>query len=878
MRLFNFRASEKKWIKQWDKEKLFELKKTSFSSPRSKNKYVLVMFPYPSGEGLHVGHVEGYTAADIYARFTRMKGNNVLHPMGWDAFGLPAENYAIKHKIHPSEVVKKNVANFKRQLKSLGFSYDWSREINTTDPEYYKWTQWIFLQLFKEGLAYEKEMPVNWCPSCKTVLSDEEVEDGVCDRCESKVERRNLKQWMLKITAYAERLLKDLDLIQWPERVKTMQKNWIGKSEGAIIRFPIVSQTNAELTQIDAENSQRESALSQLKSASLEVFTTRPDTIFGASYLVLAPEHTLVAQLGKNIKNFEEVTGYSIASKNKSDQDRISETKEKTGVRLEGINAINPANGKKMSVWVADYVLPYYGTGAIMAVPAHDQRDWDFAKKYGLPIVSVISPDGKTIIDDKIYEGDGILINSGRFDGKENRATIPLISDYVKGKEAVQYKLRDWIFSRQRYWGEPIPLVFCRHCAQSVQSQINADSTQIYTDKNIRSNQRLNLYKSVKLSAGELLNPGWIPVDEKDLPLKLPNVKKYQPTGTLESPLAGVKDWVNVKCPRCGGDARRETNTMPQWAGSCWYYLRYIDPKNKSKISDPKKEKAFMPVDMYIGGVEHAVLHLLYARFWHKFLYDKKIVKDPEPFTRLVNQGLILGGDGEKMSKSRGNVVNPDDIIKEFGADALRMYEMFMGPLEDSKPWNTQGIIGITRFLNRVWAIYQKTSKKQLSPSKLLSEEEKNFERLFHQTLKKVTSDIEILHFNTAISAMMVLIKEMEALPKVPKRYLNDFIAMLSPFAPFMCESIWREILKNKKSVLNSKWPSFDTRLIHETSVQIAVQINGRTRGTIAVPLKSEKEFVLRQIEADPKFKIYLADKEIKRVVFVPDRIINILL
>lgn len=834
MKSFDFSSAEKKWIKRWDQEKLFELKKTSFSSPRSKNKYILVMFPYPSGEGLHVGHVEGYTAADIYARFSRMRGFNILHPMGWDAFGLPAENYAIKHKVHPSQVVKKNVANFKKQLKSLGFSYDWSREINTTDPQYYKWTQWIFLQLFKEGLAYEKEMPVNWCPSCKTVLSDEEVNDGVCDRCGSKVERRNLKQWMLKITAYAERLLKDLDLIQWPERVKIMQKNWIGKSTGARVKFSIDN-----------------------KPFAVEVFTTRPDTIFGVTYLVLAPEHPLVSQLGLNIKNWKEVSAYVLRSRNKSDQERISEDKEKTGVKLENIKAINSANGNKIPVWVADYVLPYYGTGAIMAVPAHDQRDWEFAKKYNLPIIPVISPDGKITVDEEVYEGDGILVNSGRFNGKNNRETIPLITDLIKGKESVQFKLRDWIFSRQRYWGEPMPLVFCKDCSDKIK------------------NGKLNI-KS--LNRGEVLNPGWFAVPEKELPLKLPNVKNYQPTGSLESPLAGVSSWVNTKCPRCGGPARRETNTMPQWAGSCWYYLRYIDPSNDKKLVEPKKEKAFMPVDMYIGGVEHAVLHLLYARFWHKFLFDKKIVKDSEPFMRLVNQGLILGNDGEKMSKSRGNVVNPDEIVKEFGADALRMYEMFMGPLEDSKPWNTQGIIGITRFLNRVWLFYKSALKTKKFAKKPGIIDSTAFERIFNQTLKKVTGDMETLHFNTAISAMMVLLKEMEANTAVNKQHLERFIRMLSPFAPFIAESVWRDILKNKKSVLNQPWPEFDRKLVKEESVQIMVQINGRTRGMISVPFKSEKEFILKQVESDPKLQTYITGKEIKRVVFVPDRIINVLI
>lgn len=830
MKSYDFEAIERKWRKSWEKEKLFEVKQSAFSSPRSKNRYVLVMFPYPSGEGLHVGHVEGYTAADITARYLRMKGFNVLHPIGWDAFGLPAENYAIKNKTNPELVVKKNVSNFIRQLKDLGFSYDWSREVNTTDPGYYKWTQWIFLQLFKEGLAYEKEMPVNWCPKDKTVLSDEESENGACDRCGTKVERKNLKQWMLKITAYADKLLDGLKDLDWPERVKAMQRNWIGKSEGARIDFQIHN--------------------SKFK---IPVFTTRPDTIFGVTYLVLAPEHGEISNLKSQISNFKEVSLYIKKSRNKSEQERITEEKEKTGIELKGIKSVNPANGKRIPVWIADYVLPHYGTGAIMAVPAHDRRDRDFAVKFNLPIIPVISPDGKITVDEEVYEGNGILVNSGRFNGKNNRDSIPLITDFVKGKSEVQFKLRDWIFSRQRYWGEPMPLVFCPACKKQVES---------------------GKWKVESLSKGELLNPGWVPVPENELPLKLPKVKNYEPTGALESPLASVASWVNTTCPRCGGPARRETNTMPQWAGSCWYYLRYIDPKNKNKLIDPKKEKAFMPVDMYIGGVEHAVLHLLYARFWHKFLYDQKIVKDPEPFMRLVNQGLILGSDGEKMSKSRGNVVNPDEIIKKFGADSLRMYEMFMGPLEDAKPWNEKGIIGNWRFLNRIWNYYQKFSKQ----SKHQPEELAEFERSFYQTLKKVAEDIETLHFNTAISSLMILFKEMEASPSIPKKYASDFISMLSVFAPFISEEIWKSVMGNKKSILLSDWPEMNEKKAKQESVTVAVQINGRTRGIISAKKGSSKEDLIKMAAIDAKLGIYTKGKEIKRVIFVPDKIINILI
>ena len=844
MKSYDSESIERKWRKSWEKERLFEVKSSAFSSPRSKNKYILGMFPYPSGEGLHVGHVESYTASDIISRFYRMRGFNVLHPMGWDAFGLPAENYAIKNKIHPEIVVKKNVSNFTRQLKDLGFSYDWSRQVNTTDPDYYRWTQWIFLQLFKEGLAYEKEVPVNWCPKDKTVLSDEESENGVCDRCGTKVERKNLKQWMLKITAYADKLLDGLDGLNWPERVKTMQRNWIGRSQGARIDFQIHN--------------------SKFK---IPVFTTRPDTIFGATYLVLAPENKIISELKVDIKNWNQVDNYIKTSTNRSDQERASEGKEKTGVELKGIKAINPANGKEIPVWIADYVLPYYGTGSIMAVPAHDQRDRDFSVKFNLPIIPVISPDGKITVDEEVYEGDGALVNSGRFDGKNNRDEIPNIVDFIKGKSEVQYKLRDWIFSRQRYWGEPIPLVYCEKCAQRIRSMNDAD-------KKIRINQS-NSHKSAELSKGEMLNPGWVPIDEKKLPLKLPKVKNYKPTGTLSSPLADVKDWVNTACPRCGGPAKRETNTMPQWAGSCWYYLRYIDPKNKNKIVDSKKEKSFMPVDMYIGGVEHAVLHLMYARFWHKFLYDKKIVKDSEPFKQLVNQGLILGSDGEKMSKSRGNVVNPDEIIKKFGADSLRMYEMFMGPLEDQKPWSDKGIIGNWRFLNRIWNYYQRQFSKS---TKIKPADISGFERLFHQTLKKVTEDIESLHFNTAISSLMILFNEMESIPSIPKKYASDFMAMLSVFAPFISEEIWRSVMGNKKSILTSAWPKANGKKAKQEFITIAVQINGKTRGIVSIKKGSPKEILLEAILHDAKLGIYISGKEIKRIIFVPDKIINILL
>lgn len=831
MKRYSSAAAERKWQKTWEKEKQFSVP----SAAKSKRKlYVLDMFPYPSGQGLHVGHVESYTASDIIARYYRMRGYSVLHPMGWDAFGLPAENYAIKTKTSPRAVVKKNVANFKRQINSLGFSYDWSREINTTDPDYYRWTQWIFLKLFKRGLAYQEEMPVNWCPSCKTVLADEEVVGGKCDRCGTPVERKNLTQWMLKITAYADRLLKDLDDIAWPEKVKTMQRNWIGRSEGAQISFPLAGAAKSAVPLV-------------------EVFTTRPDTICGATYLVVAPEHPLIDAVRDQLENRKEVDAYLRAARNKSDEERIAQGKEKAGVRLGGVHAINPATHKEIPVYVADYVLMHYGTGAIMAVPAHDERDFDFAKKYHLPIVPVVSPDGKADSMVLPYTGDGVLINSGSFDGKQSRAVISDIVRLVEGKRHTQYKMRDWVFSRQRYWGEPIPLVFCEQCAATV--------------KNLKKKPR-------ELSEGEWLNPGWIPLNEKDLPLTLPNVKRYEPTGTLQSPLAAVSGWVHARCPRCGGPARRETDTMPQWAGSCWYYLRYVDPHNRRALVDPKKEKEWIPVSVYIGGVEHAVLHLLYARFWHKVLYDEKIVHTPEPFYRLVNQGIILGSDGEKMSKSRGNVVNPDDIVKKYGADALRMYEMFMGPLEDAKPWDEKGIVGIVRFLERVWALGQRCAKKTGQKQKASDE----LTRALHRTIKKVTQDIEAFRFNTAISALMILSRHMdEAGDAVLRAELEAFLKLVSPFAPFITEEIWRAVLKNKKSLGLQAWPVYAERYIAQETVAVAVQISGKMRGTVTVPAGASRDDVLAAVSADARLAPQISGKVVTRVVFVPDRIINIM-
>ena len=808
--MYNHRQIEKKWQNFWKKNKTYQTKENS----KAKNFYVLDMFPYPSGEGLHVGHVEGYTASDIFSRFLRMKGFNILHPMGWDAFGLPAENYAIKKKIHPSLVVKKNVANFKKQLDSIGFSYDWSREINTTDPEYYRWTQWIFLKLFENDLAYEAKIPVNWCPSCKTVLANEEAEKGECERCHTKVVRQELKQWMLKITAYADRLLSDLKNLDWPEKVKLMQENWIGKSSGAEVKFEVKN-----------------------RGLFISVYTTRIDTIFSSTFLILAPEHDLLNELKSDIKNWPEVNRYIKKAKNKPDLERTNLKKEKTGIELKGIKVINPATGAEMPVWISDFVLPNYGTGAVFA-DAHDERDFIMAKKYKIPLkVSIKPKDEKLWAEVKklktCYDGDGILINSGQFDGLTSQEARPKIIFWLKekklAKEMTNYKLRDWIFSRQRYWGEPIPIIKCPTCGNQA-------------------------------------------VPEKDLPIKLPFVKSYEPTGEPESPLAGIKKWVEVKCPKCGGHAKRETNTMPQWAGSCWYYLRFIDPKNKLHLVSEKKEKIWSPVTLYIGGVEHAVLHLLYARFWHKFLFDIKVVSKPEPFTKLKNQGLILGPDGEKMSKSRGNIVNPDNIVKEFSADSLRLYEMFIGPFEDSKPWDEKGVIGIWRFLSRIhnFALAVRSSKS----SKSKKQPSEKIEKLLHQTVKKVTEDIENFKFNTAISAMMIFFNEAEK-EGMSKNECQIFIKILAPFAPHLTEEVWK-ILGGRRSVNLEKWPLFDASKIKENTFSLVVQINGKLRDSIEVKtgiISEEAEKIALQSK---KVQTALKNQPVKRTVFIPNRLINL--
>lgn len=767
-RMYSAQKIEKKWQKIWARN-AFKLWHASHQSAE-QTLYVLDMFPYPSGEGLHIGHVEGYTASDIIARFYRMKGYNVLHPMGWDAFGLPAENYAIKKKIHPEIVVKNNVKNFRRQLQSIGFSYDWQREISTTDSSYYQWTQWIFLQLFKRGLAYEAELPVNWCPKDKTVLANEEVIDGHCERCQSVVERKQLKQWILKITAYADRLLADLEGLDWPDKVKEMQKNWIGKSEGALITFPIADS-----------------------QSHIEIFTTRPDTLDGATYAVLAPEHFLLNELQSRITNWNEVQRYVQQAKNKSDRER-QENKEKTGIELRGIYAINPLNKEKIPVWVSDYVLAHYGTGAIMAVPQHDDRDREFAKKFQLPI-----------IDRPLIPNDQVIAK-------------------VNGQKKTNYKLRDWIFSRQRYWGEPIPIIKCAQC-------------------------------------------GNVAVPEKDLPVTLPKVKKYEPTGNAESPLAAISKWVNVKCPQCKGPAKRETNTMPQWAGSCWYYLRYLDPKNKKALVDARVEKKWMPVNTYIGGVEHAVLHLLYARFWHKVLFDIGAVSTKEPFQKLMNQGLILGPDGQKMSKSRGNVINPDELVQKFGADSLRLYEMFMGPLEETKPWDPKGIIGLERFLKRVYAYSEKVLTQ---PKKTASNAEVN--KAIHKTIKKVTDDIAQFRFNTAISALMIGLNEMEKMTIAQSQW-EQFIKLIFPFAPHLAQELWSRL--GKKGLLDYEaWPSYDTLLIQETEIDLIIQINGKVRGKLRVAKAITQADAERIALQDDKIKTMLGGKP-KKTIFVPGRLIN---
>ncbi|MEK4222692.1 MULTISPECIES: leucine--tRNA ligase [Bacillus] len=798
---FDHKKIESKWQKYWEEHKTFR----TTEDPDKPKFYALDMFPYPSGAGLHVGHPEGYTATDILARMKRMQGYNVLHPMGWDAFGLPAEQYALDTGNDPAEFTEKNIANFKRQIKSLGFSYDWDREINTTDPEYYKWTQWIFLKLYEKGLAYIDEVPVNWCPALGTVLANEEVIDGKSERGGYPVIRRPMKQWVLKITAYADRLLEDLEELDWPESIKEMQRNWIGRSEGAEVRF-----------QVDGHDE------------TFTVFTTRPDTLFGATYTVLAPEHPLVEKI-TTAEQKAAVERYLEQIQSKSDLERTDLAKEKTGV-FTGAYAINPVTNEKMPIWIADYVLMSYGTGAIMAVPAHDERDFEFAKKFGLPIKEVVAGGD---VNKEAYTGDGVHVNSDFLNGLNKEEAIAKMIEWLEekgvGSKKVTYRLRDWLFSRQRYWGEPIPIIHWE------------DGTMT-------------------------------PVPEEELPLMLPKTKEVKPSGTGESPLANIEEWVNVVDPKTGKKGRRETNTMPQWAGSCWYFLRYIDPHNPKALADPEKLKEWLPVDIYIGGAEHAVLHLLYARFWHKFLYDIGVVPTKEPFQKLYNQGMILGENNEKMSKSRGNVVNPDEIVESHGADTLRLYEMFMGPLDASISWSTTGLDGARRFLDRVWRLFV-DENGQLSSK--IKEEGNALEKVYHQTVKKVTEDYEQLHFNTAISQLMVFVNEAYKADYLPKLFAEGFVKLLSPITPHIAEELW-EKLGHSDTIAYEPWPTYDESKLVDDEVEIVIQINGKVRAKRTIAKDASKEEMEKLVLADEKIQEQLSGKTIRKVITVPGKLVNI--
>lgn len=802
MTTYNHREIEKKWQKYWLENKTFK----TTEDPDKPKFYALDMFPYPSGSGLHVGHPEGYTATDIVARMKRMQGYNVLHPMGWDAFGLPAEQYALDTGNDPAEFTEKNIQNFKRQIQSLGFSYDWDREINTTDPKYYKWTQWIFEKLYEKGLAYETEVMVNWCPALGTVLANEEVIDGKSERGGHPVYRRPMKQWVLKITEYADRLLEDLEELDWPESIKEMQRNWIGRSEGAEVTFK-VDGSDEEFT----------------------VFTTRPDTLFGATYCVLAPEHPLVKKI-TTPEQKEAIENYLKEVEKKSDLERTDLAKDKTGV-FTGAYAINPANNEKVPIWIADYVLMTYGTGAIMAVPAHDERDWEFAKKFDLPIREVVQGGN---VEEAPYTGDGVHVNSGFLDGLNKEEAIEKMIAWLEenglGKKKISYRLRDWVFSRQRYWGEPIPVIHWEDGTQSL-------------------------------------------VPEEELPLELPKMKQIKPSGTGESPLANAKEWLEVTDPETGKKGRRETNTMPQWAGSCWYYLRYIDPHNDEMLADPEKLKYWLPVDLYIGGAEHAVLHLLYARFWHKFLYDIGVVPTKEPFQKLFNQGMILGENHEKMSKSKGNVVNPDEIVEKYGADTLRLYEMFMGPLDADKAWSTTGLEGARRFLDRVWRLF--TDENGKLTDKIVDKTGGPLEKVYHQTVKKVTEDYENLHFNTAISQMMVFVNEAYKQEELPRVYMEGFVKLLNPICPHITEELW-EMLGHEGTISYSEWPTYDESKLVDDEIEIVVQVNGKVRDRIVVPVDMDKEKLEKQALALEKVQAQIEGKEIRKVIVVPKKLVNI--
>ena len=796
---YDHKRIEKKWQDRWEEAGVYHAS-NDFTKPKY---YALVEFPYPSGQGLHVGHPRPYTALDIVARKRRMQGYNVLYPIGWDAFGLPTENYAIKNHVHPAEVTKKNIARFKQQIRSLGISFDWSREINTTDPDYYKWTQWIFLQLFKHGLAYKKEMSVNWCTSCKCVLANEEVVEGVCERCGSPVVHKVKSQWMLKITAYADRLINDLDLVDYPERVKAQQKNWIGRSTGAEVDF--TATTGDKLT----------------------VFTTRPDTLYGVTYMVLSPEHALLNKWKDQIKNWDEVQAYQEAAARKSDFERTEVAKDKTGVRLDGVAAINPVNGKEIPVFISDYVLTTYGTGAIMAVPGHDTRDWEFAKKFDLPIIEVVQ--GGNVEEAAFTDcATGILVNSGILNGLTVEEAKKKILAYLEekgiGRSKVNFKLRDWVFSRQRYWGEPIPIVHCDKC-------------------------------------------GYVPLPESELPLRLPNVKSYEPTDNGESPLAHMTDWVNTTCPHCGGPAKRETDTMPQWAGSSWYFLRYMDPHNSEALASKEAMAYWSPVDWYNGGMEHTTLHLLYSRFWHKFLYDIGVVPTVEPYAKRTSHGMILGENGEKMSKSRGNVVNPDDVVNEFGADTMRLYEMFIGDFEKAAPWNPASIRGCRRFVERFWNFQNILTEGGLR---------KELETSFHKTIKKVGEDIENLKFNTAIAALMSLMNEIYDTGSITKEELRLFALLLDPFAPHVVDELWETVGYGNGMACQQAWPAYDEAKCRDNTVEIAVQVNGKVRARIQVAADSAKEDILAAAKAEEKIAAELNGKQIVKEICVPGKLVNI--
>ena len=797
---YDHKQVEKKWQDIWDEKQCF---KAENGSDKEKF-YALVEFPYPSGQGLHVGHPRSYTALDIVARKKRMQGYNVLYPMGWDAFGLPTENFAIKNHVHPAEVTKKNIARFKSQLKSLGLSFDWSREINTTDPSYYKWTQWIFLQLFKKGLAYKKEMSVNWCTSCKCVLANEEVVNGVCERCGSEVVHKTKSQWMLAITKYAQRLIDDLDDVDYIERVKIQQKNWIGRSTGAEVDF--------KTTEGDT----------------LTVYTTRPDTLFGATYMVISPEHPMIEQWGDKLANIADVRAYREEAARKSDFERTELNKDKTGVKLAGVAAINPVNGKEIPIFVSDYVLMGYGTGAIMAVPAHDDRDWEFAKKFGCEIIEVVSG-GEDVQKAAFTAKDetGILVNSDFLNGKTVKDAIPAMIEWLGekgiGRAKVQYKLRDWVFSRQRYWGEPIPIVKCDKC-------------------------------------------GYVPLPEDQLPLELPNVHTYEPTDNGESPLAHMTDWVNTTCPCCGGPAKRETDTMPQWAGSSWYFLRYMDPHNDKALASPEALKYWSPVDWYNGGMEHTTLHLLYSRFWHKFLYDIGVVPTKEPYAKRTSHGMILGENGEKMSKSRGNVVNPDEIVDTYGADTMRLYEMFIGDFEKAAPWSPKSIKGCRRFLERVWSLADKVQDG--------NEYSKEHEALMHRTIKKVGEDADNLKANTAIAALMTMLNEFYD-KGVNKAEYKTFLALLNPFAPHITEELWQQLGENGLLSV-APWPQYDESKTVESTVEMAVQVNGKLKGTIKLAADADKQAAIDAALAEEKVQHAIEGKQIVKQIVVPGKIVNI--